>query len=44
MRLPFIYVHYYPYGCGWGIIKWRYLSKCSWRHCTVYLGKIKICW
>lgn len=41
--LPF-YIQYYPNGCGWKLIKWKYLSKTSWLHGTAYLGKIKIYW
>lgn len=28
----------------WGLLKWRYFDKESWKHGTAYVGPVKIIW
>ena len=37
-------IEWYAVYCGWGLHKWSYAGRSSWRHGAAYLGRIKLIW
>lgn len=36
---------WYPAGgLGWGLHKWVYMERSSWKHGTLYMQKVKVMW